>query len=450
MKTWLLSRWDHLRGTFWFVPLLMVIGAVALSLMMLTLDKAAAERGLELSLAWTFTRGPAGSRALLATVAGSMITIASVCFSITIVALQQASSQFGPRLLYNFMRDRGNQVVLGTFIAGFTYCLLILRTVNGTEDDLFVPHLSVTVGLLLALAGVAVLIYYVHHAASSIQAEHVIAGVSKDLGDAIQRLFPAKLGAGPENPDPETLLPTGFSERALPVNANSSDYLQAVDVDRLMGLATAFDLVLELARRPGQFIVRGSPLVRVWPPDRVTEEVAKALQGAFYLGSRRTLFQDAEFAVDQLVEVALRALSPGINDPFTALACVDRLGAALADLADKQIPSPYRHDETGTLRVVAAGVTSAGIVDAAIHQIRQTGRGNTAVTLRLLEMIAAVAPQVRAREMRDALLAQAKEIFQGSQEALPAEMDRVIARERYQAALTAFGIGMGSSSEETS
>jgi uncharacterized membrane protein len=439
MRTWVLSRWDLLRGTFWFIPLLMVVGAVVLSLLMLTLDRAAVERGLELSLAWTFTRGPAGSRAVLATVAGSMITIASVCFSITIVALQQASTQFGPRLLYNFMRDRGNQIVLGTFIAGFTYCLLILRTVNGTEDDLFVPHLSVTVGLLMALAGVAVLIYFVHHAASSIQAENVIAGVSKDLGEALERLFPERLGSGSENPDPEDSLPADFSNTAIPVTARSSDYLQAVDVERLMGLAVEFDLVLELFRRPGQFIVQGSPLVRIWPPDRMTEELAKVVQGAFYLGSRRTLFQDAEFAVDQLVEVALRALSPGINDPFTALACVDRLGVALANLAEKQIPSPYRHDEKGVLRVVAAGVTSTGIVDAAIHQIRQAGRGNTAVTLRLLEMIAAVAPHARTREMREALLTQADSIHQGSQEAIAAEIDRKAAQERYQTVLTAFG-----------
>ncbi len=439
MKTWLLSRWDNLRSTFWFVPLVMVVAAVALSLVTLTLDKAAGDRGLDLAWTWTFARGPEGSRAVLATVAGSMITIASVCFSITIVALQQASSQFGPRLLHNFMRDRGNQVVLGTFIAGFSYCLLVLRTVNGTDDGRFVPHLSVTVGVFLALAGVSVLIYFIHHAASSIQAEHVIAGVSRDLHDALNRLYPKELGDSPDGPEPT--LPAGFAGGAIPVAADTSDYLQAVDRDRLMRLAVEHDLVLELPRRPGQFVTRGKPLARGWPADRMTVEVAAALRRAFYLGSRRTLLQDAEFAIDQLVEIALRALSPGINDPFTAIACVDRLGAALAEVAGKEIPSPYRHDEKGVLRVFAEGVTAGGIVDAAFDQIRQACRGNAAVTLRLLETIASVAPRVKTRVLRDALLAQAEVIHQGSKEGLVAEVDRTDARERYAAVLAAFGAG---------
>jgi uncharacterized membrane protein len=248
--TWLLSRWDALRGSFWFVPLLMVAGAILLSVVTLTVDQAAAERQLSLALDWSFARGPEGSRAVLATVAGSMITIASVCFSITVVALQQAASQFGPRLLHNFMRDRGNQVVLGTFIDGFTYCLLILRTVNGTEEHQFVPHLSVTVGLLLALAGVAVLIYFVHHAAASIQAEHVIAAVARDLSDAIDRLYPESIGRGAAGvPAPDTPLPADFEATAAPVPAGSSDYLQAVDADRAEA-RTRYANVLESFDRP--------------------------------------------------------------------------------------------------------------------------------------------------------------------------------------------------------
>ncbi len=441
MKTSLSNRWDALRGTFWFVPLMMVIGSGVLSLFTLTLDKAAAERGVDITLPWTFSRGPEGSRALLATIAGSMITIASLSFSITIVALQQASSQYGPRLLHNFMRDRGNQVVLGTFIATFTYCLLVLRTVNGTDDHQFVPHLSVTVGLLFGLAGVGVLIFFLHHAATSIQAENVIAGVSRELHQALDRLFPSRLGKGPPGPEPTGKLPEGFADRAVPIPAASSDYIQAVDVERLMRLAVEHDLVLELIRRPGQFVTRGSPLARGRPAERLTDDIIDALRGAFYLGSRRTLFQDVEFAIDQLVEVALRALSPGINDPFTALTCVDRLGAALAELSEKEIPSPYRHDESGQLRVVATGVTVGGIVDAALHQIRQAARGNAAVTLRLLETIAAIGPRARTGALRGALLAQADVIHQGSQEGLVAEVDRAAAQERYAEVLSAFGTG---------
>jgi len=431
--TWFMSRWDALRGSFWFVPLVMVGGAILLSLATLTADQAAAERGTALALDWSFARGPEGSRAVLATVAGSMITIASVCFSITIVALQQASSQFGPRLLHNFMRDRGNQFVLGTFIAGFTYCLLILRTVNGTAEHQFVPHLSVTVGLLLALAGVAVLIYFVHHAASSIQAENVIAAVARDLRDAIDRLYPNSIGRGAADvPHARTPLPADFEATAVPVPAGASDYLQAVDADRLIRLAVEHDLVLHLDCRPGQFVIKGNPVLRAWPVARCPDEVAGHLRDAFIFGPRRTLFQDVEFAVDQLVEIALRALSPGINDPFTALACVDRLGAAVVEIAARPVPSPLRHDEKGVLRVVAEPVTMAGFADAAFHQIRQAARTNAAVTLRLLEVIAAVAPQVKDAGLRDALLSHADLIHRESQVGLPADADRADARTRYE------------------
>ncbi len=437
---WFLSRWDALRGSFWFVPLMMVGGAILLSLATLAVDKAAAERGLELTLAWSFTRGPEGSRAVLGTVAGSMITIASVCFSITIVALQQAASQFGPRLLHNFMRDRGNQVVLGTFIAGFTYCLLILRTVNGTEEHRFVPHLSVTVGLLLALAGVAVLIYFIHHAAASIQAENVIAAVGHDLHDAIDRLYPAELGRGANGPRPGPALPADFEATAVAVPAGASDYLQAVDADRLLRLAVEHDLVVRVDCRPGQFVIRGNTLARAWPVARCPDDVAAKLRGVFILGPRRTLLQDVEFAVDQLVEIALRALSPGINDPFTALACVDRLGAALVEIAGRPVPSPVRRDEGGRVRVVTSAVTLTGFADAALHQVRQAARTNTAVTLRLLEVLAAVAPRVTDGELRRALLAHAGHVHQQSQDGLEAEVDRSTARERYAVVLAAYGI----------
>ena len=197
MKTWLMNYWESIRANFWFVPTVMVAGAVALSLVTINLDKVAAYDNWIATLGWTFTRGPEGSRAVLSTVAGSMMTITSVTFSITIVALQLASSQFGPRLLRNFMRDRGNQISLGTFIATFAYCLLILRTVNGTEEQRFVPHISVTVGLLMALTSLGVLIYFIHHAAASIQAENVIANVGRDLDQAIARLYPECSACGP-------------------------------------------------------------------------------------------------------------------------------------------------------------------------------------------------------------------------------------------------------------
>lgn len=448
MKLWLANNWDELRGSFWFLPTLMVMSAIGLSLMMIHFDRATANQNWIATLGWTFARGPEGSRALLATVAGSMMTIASVTFSITIVALQLASSQFGPRLLRNFMRDRGNQVAIGTFIATFTYCLLILRTVNGTDSEQFVPHISVTVALVLALLSVGVLIYFIHHSAESIQAENVIAAVSRDLHSAIDRLYPECLGHGADDDSKlasEGDLPTGFNDDHCSVDSARSDYLQAINVDRLFQIAKEHDLVLSIVRRPGKFCFKGDPIALAGPSAKVDDAIVKSIRSEFFFGHRRTLVQDVEFAIDQLVEVAVRALSPGVNDPFTAINCVDRLGAALCVLTDKVIPSPYRYDRDGRLRIVTDASTIQGIVDASFDQIRQAARKDTSVTLRLLETIAAVARQTQDPRFRTALHRQADAIHRGSQEGLADSTDREDAKMRFGEAIEALN-GAGEAS----
>lgn len=434
MKTWLLNRWDALRTNFWFVPTVMVWMAVVLSFVAISLDDMLGANNWFATLGWTVSRGPEGSRQLLAAVAGTEITIASLTFSITIVALQLASSQFGPRLLRNFMRDAGNQVTLGTFIATFTYCLLVLRTVNGSEDNTHVPHIAVTIGVLLALLSLGILIYFIHHAAESIQAENVIASVSRDLQETIGWLFPEKLGQEP--PDRSHWvsggLPEDFDSFSKPVPASMGGYVQGIDDQALLDTALEHDLVLRVMKRPGKFVVHGGTLVEAWPIERVNDQVIDRLKTAFYLGHRRTLTQDVEFAIDQLVEVALRALSPGINDPFTAITCVDHLGAALVELADRRLPSPYRHDDTGRLRVATNASTPDGLVDAAFHQIRQAARSNAAVSLRLLEVIADAGRQILEPSFRAALWRHAQLIARGAQESLPDPSDQAEATERLE------------------
>jgi uncharacterized membrane protein len=436
MKLWLLNKWESLQATYWFVPAIMVALAIGLSLAMIHVDRAVPNSNWMATLGWTFTRGPEGSRALLSTVASSMMTIASVSFSITVVALQLASSQFGPRLLRNFMRDRGNQIAIGAFISTFTYCLLVLRTVNGTEGDEFVPHISVTVGLVLALASVGIFIFFIHHSAESIQVETVLVAVSRDLHHSIDRLYPKNLGEGPdeksEAASKQDLLPDNFVSESRAIGSASSDYLQAIDVDRLLELAKENELLISVQQRPGKYFVRRDELARAWPKDRVDDRVADAIRDAFLFGSRRTLIQDVEFAIDQLVEVAVRALSPGVNDPFTAMNCVDRLGAALCILTEKAIPSHFRYDDDGQLRVVTNASTIAGIVDAAFNQIRQAARGHTSVTLRLLETIAAVCRHTKNPAFRDALRRQAEVIHRASEKAIAEAFDREEVDKRYQ------------------
>jgi uncharacterized membrane protein len=333
-----------------------------------------------------------------------------------VTALRLSVTSFGPRLLRNFVRDTGNQVVLGTFIATFVYCLLVLRTVRGSDSAQFVPAIAITGALVLAMASLGVLIYFIHHVAASIQVTHLITVVSHDLLHTIDRLFPEKLGHG--GPEPrawrKTCLPERFEREARPVSAARSGYLQAIDSEDLMRLATEHDLILRVTPRPGYFVIQGSALAAAWPGERVDERLAEKIHDAFIVGAERTLTQDVEFAVDQLVEVAVRALSPGVNDPFTAMTCVDRLGEALCQSAERTLPSPSRYDADGRLRVVVHPTTFTGVTDAAFNQIRQYGRGSAAVTIRLLEAIAGVAARASGEEDRAALLQQARMIKRGS------------------------------------
>ena len=334
MKSRLANLWETLSASLWFVPALMTLVAVGLALGGIALDDI-----IRHGSGWAYGGGPEGAREVLSAIASSMITVAGVAFSVTIVALTLASQQFGPRLLRNFMRDRGNQVVLGTFIATFTYSLMVLRTIrsNGSE---FVPQVSVTLAMVLALTSLAVLIYFIHHAAVTIQAPEVIAMVAEDLTQGIDRLFPEALGRPPTEGEHD-LKPefTGEFERvAEAIPCRETGYLQSIENDRLMALASENDLIFLLPCRPGDFIIEGNDLMQVKPSGRIDPELADQLCKCFILGDERTHIQDIEFSIHQLVEIAVRALSPGINDPITAMNCIDRLAAALCRLAQRSMP----------------------------------------------------------------------------------------------------------------
>ncbi|MBD1836811.1 DUF2254 domain-containing protein [Coleofasciculus sp. FACHB-64] len=430
--------WDSLHSSYWFVPTLMALSAIALAFGMLSLDRAAKSGPIE-SLGWIYTGGPDGARTLLSSVAGSMITVAGTAFSITIVALTLASSQFGPRLMRNFMQDTGNQVVLGTFIGTFIYCLLVLRTVRGDDYNVFVPQISVTIGMVLALASIGVLIYFIHHVSTSMQASHIIRDVGRELDNAIDRLFPQKIGQGKSVPKQRSVaeIPAGFEKEAAPMLAKESGYLQAIDDELLMKIATSKDLLLRLKYRPGKFIVEGSELVMIWPGERVNKKLIHHLNQAFIFGEQRTEQQDIEFPINQLVEIAARAISPGINDPFTAIQCINQMTAALCRLAERDFPSPYRYDNDNNLRAIANPVTFAELVDAAFNQIRQYSKPDIAVRIRLLEAIALIATHTRNQKDRAALLRHAQMIERSSCEEVSEELDRKDIEERYLAAVKA-------------
>lgn len=375
----LLVLWDRLRGTFWFVPSLMTIGAIALSFALSTIDSAI-EDDVYRRLEWIYLFGPEGARAILSAIASSMITVAGLTFSITMLTLQLASAQFGPRLLRNFMRDRGNQMVLGTFISTFVYCLLVLRTIKGVEGSSFVPHISVAVGVLLAVASLAVLIYFIHHTAHSIRIETQLATLAAEMAVTIDRLYPDKLGHDDPAEGPiRRPFPVEGEGAARQIRSPRSGYVQFVDTDALMNQATRHDLLVRIAVPPGAFVTPVDTLISLSPADGVTEDIVSEISGVLVIGDERTPDQDLSFSLRRIVEIAQRALSPGINDPTTALYCIDRLGEALERLAKRKMPASGRYDEKGEPRVWAERISFHDLALGAFSAVAHYGAGDVDV-----------------------------------------------------------------------
>ena len=420
MRVRLLSIWRSVTSSFWFVPGLMSAAAAVLSVLMITIDEVWRAKNAD-AIWFVWTGGAEGAREVLSAIASSMIGIAGVTFSILVVALAQASSQFGPRVLRSFMRDTGNQIALGTFIATFLYCVLVLRTVSGADGSEFVPDLSVSLGILLGVCSVAVLIYFLHHAAISIQAPHIVSAIADELDGIIegQRVEhpadDARSGGTVSTPDLDG------PSRSVPSEA--SGYLEAIDFDALIDRARKHDLVLRLNHRAGEFVYASTELLRACPADRVDDELARALADGFTFKPQKLPAEAIDVGMLQLVEVAVRSLSPSLNDPFTALSCVERLADALLRLQSCPRAGPCRYDAEGRLRVIASTLTNAELIDIAIDPIRHYGRDSALIVHGLLEFIAVLAPGADAAS-RQALARQAQMIRDAGAEVFREPWDR--------------------------
>jgi uncharacterized membrane protein len=424
------ARREAIRTTLWIVPLLLVFLAALLFGITYLIDRAAFRGDIVLP-GWVNTGSADAGRQILTAIAAAVITVVGVVFSITILALQLASTQFGPRMLRNFIRDRGTQITLGIFVATFVYCLLTLGSIAPVGHRDFVPHLSITVTFGLALVNLLVLIYFIHHVATSIQLNEVVAGIARDLHGAIQVQFPNDSAdpATEYGPSPAELQARLDLDGTV-VTAPRSGYLQAVSRHGLVKMAASSEAVIQLLYRPGHFVTEGAPLARVWPAD-AGPRVARDLRRAHVTGSHRTLTQDLIFAVDQLVEIAIRALSPAVNDTFTALTCIDWLGDALCKISARVVPVGQYRDDHGYLRLIAPLPSYRRIVDGACSKIRQAGRGMPAVNIRQLDSLARAAAYTSDDGQRAALQRQADMILESSEEAVPDEDDRADVRERY-------------------
>lgn len=395
------NYWIGLRASLWFVPSLIVLASMMAAVLMTETDGRV---GLELATRWPrlFGASANASRAILAAIATSMVTVAGVVFSITIVALSLTSTQYSPRVLRNFMRDRPTQVVLGVFMGIFAYCLIVLRTIRSADYGDFIPSLAVLAGMVYALAGVALLIYFIHHVAESIQAASIPARISHDTAGAIERLFPQDIGQPPAH---DQAMAPPLPRDWTAVRADKDGYVTGTDSDSVLQFALDHDRIVRLTAATGAFVVAGSPVIELSGTVPLADGDAQRLRAWVSLAPQRTVEQDAAFGLQQLVDVALKALSPGINDPTTACMCIDRLGALLARLASRRIPEPYRMVH-GQLRVIAPAPDFAGLVKLAFDPVVAHSRGDLQVLGRMLDTLAFVA-QATADPQRHASLASA-------------------------------------------
>lgn len=420
--TKLRHRWRDMRSSFWFMPAVILLSAVALATGLIAIDTTL---DLPVVKRWPllFGAGADGSRGLLTAVASSMITVAGVVFSITIVALSLTSSQYTSRVLRNFMRDRNNQMVLGVFVGIFAYCLVVLRVIRGGDEGAFVPSLAVLGGLILAFVGIGFLIFFIHHISMSIQASSIIAAAASETLSAIERLFPEGLGEDADEAADDQSMPSQPNREWVAVPSRKTGYIESVDGDMLLAFARERETILRMERGIGEFIVEGTPLISVVGLDASDEDSVEKLSAAYVIGRHRTVEQDASFGIRQIVDVALKALSPGINDTTTAVMCVDYLEAILVRLVERRIAAPRRLDN-GELRLIARGPSFESLLSEALDQIRQNAAGNVAILTRLLQALETIARQTTIARRRRALIEQADLIVALAESTIMSAHDR--------------------------
>jgi uncharacterized membrane protein len=364
--------WFRIESSLWFLPALITGSAILVAFASLEVDRRfRLENGL-LS-AWVFGGGVEGARGVLSAIAGTMMTVTALVFSITIVALQVATSQLTPRALRSIMADRGNQVVLGFFVATFTYALIVLRAVRSPLEDRreFVPALSVAIAIGLALISVAMLIYFMHHSANALRTSVVIGRIFDETRALIDTLYPEDIG------EPARERPARPGMPSI-VRADRPGYLQAIDADTLFALAERQRLTIDLVQPIGSFVLPRAQIAAVWSDGRLPDKIARVIRGALSLGSERTMQSDVGFGLQQLADIALRALSPGINDPTTATVAVDHLAALIVLLANRGEPENTRQSDDGSVRLILRSPTFDELVQAAFEQIGHYGADDPA------------------------------------------------------------------------
>lgn len=422
MNIYLSNLWHQLKTSLWLLPAVMTAAAFVFSFVTLNWDKSLETNNLSSYSVWQ--GGAEGARELLSTIAGSVITITGVVFSITTVSLALASNQYGSKLLPNFIRDWGTQIVLGTFISTSIYTLLILRTIKGhginDNSNTFIPNLSITVSIGLAILSLSMLIYFIHHLSVRIQSADIIARVSRDLIHLIETSMKN------ENVNESEIFPNE-RECEEAIISSKIGYLQVINYKSLYNLAKKNQFIMEIDIRAGHFLRKGMILAKV--NAHLSEKIKKTIAKSFVIGKERSPTQDLEYAIDQLVAIALRSFSLKTNDTFTANNCIDYLGAALCLICQKEL-QPFDYDKNSYIRLISKQETFEGLVDASFNQIRQYSSTNPSILIRILEALSSILSCTQTLDQKIALKKHAS-MIRNLENHLLEEQDRKDVQKRY-------------------
>ncbi|HVM30993.1 MAG TPA: DUF2254 domain-containing protein [Candidatus Limnocylindrales bacterium] len=431
----------YLRESLWFIPGILAISSLVVAGLLVLVDTHLGETGQEIP--FIYAGSVDGAREVLSTIAMSMLTFTGLVFSITMLVLQAASSQLSPRVLRTFLRDRSNQVVLGMFVATFLFALVVLRYTRSDGDNGeggLVPGLSIAASFVLLVASIGAFIYYIDHMAHAIRASTVIHNIAAETRTVLEDLFPdpvgeaeegdeaEKLGAADDGSDRQAALPDG--EATHHVRASKSGVLVAVDEKRLLKAVGRQDgetqeRFVEMVPLIGDYVPEGSTIFRVWGD--WDEDELKGLQGSIEIGQERTLDKDAGAGIRQLVDIALRALSPGINDPTTAVQAIDRIHDILYRIAQRRIPSPLRRDPTGKAILYLRRPGWSDYVLLSVEEIRLTAESQVHVLRRMRQMLLSLL-EVAPIERRPPIEAAIERIDRSAARGLDDELDRRVAR----------------------
>jgi uncharacterized membrane protein len=422
MTARLKNFWNAIQGSLWFLPSSVVVACVAVAFFMVWLDTSVIGQALP-DIPLLLQAGPEGARDMLSTIASSMLTVASIAFSFTIVVFSFASTQYGSRTLHNFMDDNVNQVVLGVLLGTFVYCQVVLRTIR-LEQGSFVPSMSVNFALLLAIADLGLFIFYIHHVAETIQAYHIVQRVGAGTRKSIESIFHER-ASSPAHPIADEDLYRLIGPQ-VDIRCSKEGYIQAIDTDSILALMQRHDLVIEYSKAVGMYVVQGERLACVGPAARVTEAVIAQVHDSFLLGAHRTLYQDPQYGVLMLTDIAIKALSPAINDPNTAVMSLNQVSSVLRLVAARELPEQVRYGVDGKVRAILKAPTFANLAAQAFDQVRRFGMSDATIPIKLLDVIEEIATGDPLPEHLEVLRLHARAIIEDAELNLKSTRDRAL------------------------